>query len=250
MQQLITRILHVTSKEQRRQRKSSKRNVGWGDEYIWFLVFKNVMKHVLCRKGLATVGTTRGNMTNLFDHLCQHHRAMYDECKASPKFYPRQMSILDAYANAALYGKSSKCHVESTSELKNCPSSSKFTAFVACVINSFQIELQELNAANICWNYISSFFKIVMHIAKIQVTLLFFPQYGSANSMSKDCSNIHWFSAKATVRARKVIGVSALNTVFFFLLQPPSKNRRERSELKPDYFDPASIMDESVRSIT
>uniref|UniRef100_A0A671YXE3 STAG2 cohesin complex component n=1 Tax=Sparus aurata TaxID=8175 RepID=A0A671YXE3_SPAAU len=30
---------------------------------------------------------------------------------------------------------------------------------------------------------------------------------------------------------------------------PPSKNRRERSELKPDYFDPASIMDESVSSI-
>uniref|UniRef100_A0A8C1UZH3 Cohesin subunit SA n=1 Tax=Cyprinus carpio TaxID=7962 RepID=A0A8C1UZH3_CYPCA len=26
---------------------------------------------------------------------------------------------------------------------------------------------------------------------------------------------------------------------------PPSKNRRERSELKPDYFDPASIMDDS-----
>uniref|UniRef100_A0A3Q3M515 Cohesin subunit SA n=1 Tax=Mastacembelus armatus TaxID=205130 RepID=A0A3Q3M515_9TELE len=30
---------------------------------------------------------------------------------------------------------------------------------------------------------------------------------------------------------------------------PPSKNRRERSELKPDYFDPASIMDESVRNM-
>uniref|UniRef100_A0AAY4ARH3 SCD domain-containing protein n=1 Tax=Denticeps clupeoides TaxID=299321 RepID=A0AAY4ARH3_9TELE len=29
---------------------------------------------------------------------------------------------------------------------------------------------------------------------------------------------------------------------------PPSKNRRERSELKPDYFDPASIMDDSVKS--
>ncbi|TFK15421.1 alpha-ketoglutarate-dependent dioxygenase alkB-like protein 3 [Platysternon megacephalum] len=26
---------------------------------------------------------------------------------------------------------------------------------------------------------------------------------------------------------------------------PPSKNRRERTELKPDFFDPASIMDES-----
>uniref|UniRef100_A0A8C7Y446 Cohesin subunit SA n=1 Tax=Oryzias sinensis TaxID=183150 RepID=A0A8C7Y446_9TELE len=30
---------------------------------------------------------------------------------------------------------------------------------------------------------------------------------------------------------------------------PPSKNRRERSELKPDYFDPASIMDESVNEM-
>uniref|UniRef100_A0A8B9K5W5 STAG2 cohesin complex component n=1 Tax=Astyanax mexicanus TaxID=7994 RepID=A0A8B9K5W5_ASTMX len=29
---------------------------------------------------------------------------------------------------------------------------------------------------------------------------------------------------------------------------PPSKNRRERSELKPDYFDPASIMDDSCRN--
>uniref|UniRef100_A0A4W4GFR2 Cohesin subunit SA n=1 Tax=Electrophorus electricus TaxID=8005 RepID=A0A4W4GFR2_ELEEL len=29
---------------------------------------------------------------------------------------------------------------------------------------------------------------------------------------------------------------------------PASKNRRERSELKPDFFDPASIMDESVRT--
>uniref|UniRef100_A0A671NS77 Cohesin subunit SA n=1 Tax=Sinocyclocheilus anshuiensis TaxID=1608454 RepID=A0A671NS77_9TELE len=30
---------------------------------------------------------------------------------------------------------------------------------------------------------------------------------------------------------------------------PPSKNRRERSELKPDFFDPASIMDESVLGV-
>ncbi|KAF4091293.1 hypothetical protein AMELA_G00035380 [Ameiurus melas] len=29
---------------------------------------------------------------------------------------------------------------------------------------------------------------------------------------------------------------------------PASKNRRERTELKPDFFDPASIMDESVRT--
>lgn len=31
---------------------------------------------------------------------------------------------------------------------------------------------------------------------------------------------------------------------------PPSKNRRERSELKPDFFDPASIMDESVLGVS
>ncbi|XP_053555095.1 cohesin subunit SA-2 [Bombina bombina] len=31
---------------------------------------------------------------------------------------------------------------------------------------------------------------------------------------------------------------------------PPSKNRRERTELKPDYFDPASIMDESVLGVS
>ncbi|KAF7244823.1 Cohesin subunit SA-2 [Varanus komodoensis] len=30
---------------------------------------------------------------------------------------------------------------------------------------------------------------------------------------------------------------------------PPSKNRRERTELKPDFFDPASIMDESVSAL-
>uniref|UniRef100_M4ABB0 Cohesin subunit SA n=1 Tax=Xiphophorus maculatus TaxID=8083 RepID=M4ABB0_XIPMA len=31
---------------------------------------------------------------------------------------------------------------------------------------------------------------------------------------------------------------------------PASKNRRERNELKPDYFDPSSIMDDSVRIIS
>ncbi|XP_075040469.1 cohesin subunit SA-2 isoform X2 [Mixophyes fleayi] len=31
---------------------------------------------------------------------------------------------------------------------------------------------------------------------------------------------------------------------------PPSKNRRERTELKPDFFDPASIMDESVLGVS
>lgn len=37
-----------------------------------------------------------------------------------------------------------------------------------------------------------------------------------------------------------------LTCLFACFLKPPSKNRRERTELKPDFFDPASIMDESV----
>lgn len=31
---------------------------------------------------------------------------------------------------------------------------------------------------------------------------------------------------------------------------PASKNRRERNELKPDYFDPSSIMDDSVLNVS
>lgn len=31
---------------------------------------------------------------------------------------------------------------------------------------------------------------------------------------------------------------------------PASKNRRERTELKPDYFDPSSIMDDSVLNVS
>lgn len=65
----------------------------------------------MCGQCLPTVGTTRGNVTNLFDRLHQHQRTMYDQCKTRTKFYQRQMSILDAYACAALYENGSKCHV-------------------------------------------------------------------------------------------------------------------------------------------
>lgn len=54
-----------------------------------------------------------------------------------------------------------------------------------------------------------------------------------------------WPSSNITVSGFLcVLWCIALTTV---LLQPASKNRRERTELKPDYFDPSSIMDDSVR---
>ena len=34
---------------------------------------------VLCRQCLASVATTRGNTTNLFDHLRLYHTAQYDK---------------------------------------------------------------------------------------------------------------------------------------------------------------------------
>ena len=112
-------------------------------------------------------------MTNLFDHF--HHRSMYDECKAGAKFYPKQMSILDAYAQAAFYETGSKCHVESTRKFNNCPSFSKFSPFVACVINSFQIELQEFNAVNIsCFRF---FYRKTCHKKIHNISVLLFFQY-------------------------------------------------------------------------
>lgn len=45
-------------------------------------------------------------------------------------------------------------------------------------------------------------------------------------------------------RAVSLHAVSPTRWLCFF--QPASKNRRERTELKPDYFDPSSIMDDSV----
>lgn len=49
----------------------------------------------------------------------------------------------------------------------------KFTPLVACLINYFQIQLQECSAANICWNYV--FFNMVIHISKIHHMRMFPP---------------------------------------------------------------------------
>lgn len=50
---------------------------------------------------------------------------MYAECKARTKFDPRLIPLLDA--GAGFHEMGSKCHVESTRRLYNCPRFSKFT---------------------------------------------------------------------------------------------------------------------------
>ncbi len=71
-------------------------------------------KQVLCRECRAVVATTRGNTTNLFDHLSRHHRALYDECKARSDCRPKQKTISDAFASVTPYAKGSKRHKEIT----------------------------------------------------------------------------------------------------------------------------------------
>lgn len=65
-------------------------------------------KQVLCRECLAVVATTRGNTTNLFDHLSRHHKALYDECRARSDCRPKQKTISDAFASVTPYEKGSK----------------------------------------------------------------------------------------------------------------------------------------------
>lgn len=67
-----------------------------------------------CPQCLVVVATTRGNTTNLFDHLNRHHKAQYYQCKARSEGHPKQQSISDALARVAPYEKGSKRQREIT----------------------------------------------------------------------------------------------------------------------------------------
>ncbi|XP_076866871.1 E3 SUMO-protein ligase ZBED1-like [Brachyhypopomus gauderio] len=71
-------------------------------------------KQCLCRQCLAVVATTRGNTTNLFDHLKRHHKALHDQCKARSGCYPKQKTVLDAFASVTPYERGSKRQREIT----------------------------------------------------------------------------------------------------------------------------------------
>lgn len=84
-----------------------------------------------------------------FHHLCQHHRFMYAECKARTKFDPRLIPLLDA--GAGFHEMGSKCHVESTRRLYNCPRFSTFT-LLECSKHMLKLHTSYLFFLSIvCW---------------------------------------------------------------------------------------------------
>lgn len=47
----------------------------------------------MCRQCLALVAATRGNTTNLFDHLPRHYIAQNDECKVRTECRQKKKNI-------------------------------------------------------------------------------------------------------------------------------------------------------------
>lgn len=112
------------------------------------LYLRRRWRNVECVDSALQLGTTRGIMTNLFDHLHQHRKTMHDECKAWTKSNPRHMSVLDASDSCSADVKVSKRHVESTRKLNKCPSFSQCTEMYSMRVAFFfscQNEATEVN---------------------------------------------------------------------------------------------------------
>ena len=61
------------------------------------------------RERLAIVATTKGNTTNTCSHLIDHHRALYNECKAISECHAKQkQNTLDAFASVAPHKRGPK----------------------------------------------------------------------------------------------------------------------------------------------
>lgn len=78
-------------------------------------------RQVLCRTCLASVATSRGNTTNLFQHLKKHHKAVYDSCmarmpttSATTSTSSRQGTLTELFESVTPYERSSKRHAEIT----------------------------------------------------------------------------------------------------------------------------------------
>ncbi|CAM4535279.1 unnamed protein product [Leuciscus chuanchicus] len=83
------------------------------------------VRQVLCKTCRTSVSTSRGNTTNLYQHLQKHHRQLYDECMAKrptdenissqpPRLTPKQTSIVQALESGTPYDKSSRRYSEIT----------------------------------------------------------------------------------------------------------------------------------------
>lgn len=108
--------------------------------YVFFFFF--FLKYVLAST-LQLLVYHDQKRQKYFHHLCQHHRFMYAECKARTKFDPRLIPLLDT--GAGFHEMGSKCHVESTRRLYNCPCFSKFT-LLEC-----SKHMLKLHISIVCW---------------------------------------------------------------------------------------------------
>lgn len=101
----------------------SKRN---GTSAVWeYFGFKKedaAQHQVICNTCLANVATSRGNTTNLMQHLQKHHKALYDSYIAkkphtsvsSRPNTPRQGTLTEMFESVSPYERTSKRHVEIT----------------------------------------------------------------------------------------------------------------------------------------
>ena len=100
--------------------KRKSMSVVWN--YLGFKKLDSAQRQVLCRACCAPVATSRGNTTNLFQHLKKYHKSMYDSCKAkmpstSAPDKPstsRQGSLTEMFESVTPYECNSKRHGEIT----------------------------------------------------------------------------------------------------------------------------------------
>ncbi|XP_057183056.1 E3 SUMO-protein ligase ZBED1-like [Triplophysa rosa] len=98
-----------------------------------FRISDTEQREVLCRICKTKVATSRGNTTNLYQHLKQH-REKYDECmtvkakssketeqnKAQPASRTKQHIITDVFASVTPYDKTSQRYKEITDSITHC----------------------------------------------------------------------------------------------------------------------------------
>lgn len=102
--------------------KKSSTSVVW--KYFGFRTTDVQQKQVLCTTCRGKVATSRGNTTNLYQHLKKHHRQLYDECTVRNEVLSpvaqsnvKQTSVLESFAAVTPYEKGSRRHREITNSI-------------------------------------------------------------------------------------------------------------------------------------
>ncbi len=106
--------------------KRSSTSVVWN--YFGFKKDDFAQRQVLCKTCLGKVATSRGNTSNLIQHLKKHHKAMYDSCMAkrpstsvsSKPNTTRQGSLTEMFESVTPYERTSKRHMEITQKVTEC----------------------------------------------------------------------------------------------------------------------------------